>query len=113
MTDAERVIWQRLRAGQLNGHKFRRQHPIAGYVVDFVCLEARLIVELDGGQHAEKVDADRRRTDVLGSEGFSVVRFWNNDVLTQTDAVLTAVLQALDAARPPSPQPLSRQRARG
>ena len=113
MTDAERAVWQRLRAGQLNGHKFRRQHPLAGYVVDFVCIESRLLIEIDGGQHAGQVKSDQLRTDQLEKLGYTVIRFWNSDVLTQTDAVLTAILQALDAAQPPSPQPLSRRRERG
>src|SRR4051812_32689702 len=102
-TDAERFLWNRLRRRQLVGCKFRRQFPMFGYIVDFVCLEARLIVELDGSQHAERVEYDEARTRTLMLNGFSVLRFWNNDVLNDCEGVLTTVLRHLQA--PPSPQP--------
>ena len=93
-TDAERRLWQRLKGCQLAGVKFRRQHPFDGYVLDFVSLENRLIVEVDGGQHLDS-ERDRVRDQRLMSAGFRVLRFWNNQVLEQTDAVVAAILQEL------------------
>ena len=95
MTDAERRLWARIRNGAIDGARFRRQEPIGKFVVDFVCRPARLVVELDGGQHAESVDVDQRRTEALALLGFRVVRFWNNDVLSNLDGVLEAIRQAL------------------
>ena len=83
-----------MRNRQLDGHKFRRQHPIGIFVADFVCIERRLIIELDGGQHADSAD-DARRTAWLEDHGWRVIRFWNNDVLTGTEGVLEVILQAL------------------
>ena len=107
-TEAERNLWQRLRNRQLGGWKFRRQHPVGPYVADFACVEAQLIVELDGGQHFEPEAqiADERRTEALRKLGFSVLRFDNRQALAETDAVLTAILQWLDLHHPhPSPLP--------
>lgn len=97
MTDVERVLWRQLRSRQLAGHKFRRQQPLGQYIVDFVCLEKRVIVELDGGQHAEEgtVAYDAERTAWLKTEGFCVLRFWNHDVLKSLDSVKEAIAQAL------------------
>src|SRR5262245_61976643 len=81
LTDAERKLWYRLRDRRLDGWKFRRQAPIEGFIVDFLCIDSRLIVELDGGQHAVRVEADARRTAILEAAGFHVLRFWNDDVL--------------------------------
>jgi very-short-patch-repair endonuclease len=81
---------------QLGGCKFRRQVPIAGYIADFVCLELKLIVELDGGQHAERTAGDARRTRVLEAEGYTVLRYWNDDVLVRTTGVLEDILRALE-----------------
>ena len=92
MTDAERRLWFLLRNRQLDGHKFRRQHPIGAFVADFVCIERRLIIELDGGQHAGST-YDARRTAWLEDHGWQIVRFWNNDVLA--GGVLAVILQAL------------------
>ncbi len=105
-TDAERVLWFRLRDRRLEGLKFRRQVPIDRYVVDFLCADARLVVELDGGQHAERDETNR--TAVLEAMGYLVLRFWNNDVLSNTDGVLEAILNTLDRhpSRPPHPDPL-------
>ena len=89
MTDAERRLWQYLRAGRLEGLKFRRQHPVPPYIVDFCCVEARLVVELDGSQHSPAADAARTR--YLQSQGWRVVRFWDNDVLREVEAVVTAI----------------------
>lgn len=101
-TDAERVLWRRLRGRQL-GMKFRRQHPYLNYVLDFVCLEHKLVVEVDGSQHAgSQRDAERDRKLVEG--GFRVLRFWDHDVLTDTTAVLDAIHQALTPS-PPQPSP--------
>jgi very-short-patch-repair endonuclease len=102
-TDAELALWERLRSRRLGQLKFRRQFPISGYAVDFVCLEARIVVEVDGGQHAERQLEDAHRTAVLAKSGFRVLRFWDNDVLKELDAVLLEILRAVDA--PPSPQP--------
>jgi very-short-patch-repair endonuclease len=99
MTDAERRLWYGLRKRQLQGHKFRRQHPIGNYTVDFVCLDARLIVEVDGGQHGERVDYDAARTRWLEQQGYRVLRFWNDEVLQGLDSVLDLIWQALASGR--------------
>jgi very-short-patch-repair endonuclease len=95
-TDTERVLWQALRNRRLGGFKFRRQHPIPSCIVDFVCLEQRLIVELDGGQHAETRIYDEVRTAAL-EHGYKVMRFWNNEFLNDRDAALEQVLHTLSA----------------
>ncbi|MFN3842002.1 MAG: endonuclease domain-containing protein [Rehaibacterium terrae] len=103
-TDAECKLWQRLRAGQLNGPKFRRQHPIPPYIVDFFCGGAGLAIELDGSQHGDEADAARTR--YLESKGLRVLRFRDNDVLLNTDAVLEAMLNAVgDRTLTPPPLP--------
>ena len=94
MTDAEQRLWYRLRAHRFLDLKFKRQAPIGPYVVDFVCLEHRLIVEVDGGQHAGSV-TDRRRDSWLTGEGYRVLRFWNDDVLKRTDVVLGEIARAI------------------
>jgi len=91
-TDAERVLWFQLRNRRLNGLKFKRQVPIDRFVVDFCCAEARLVIELDGGQHSAQVNKDLDRTKILGAMGYLVLRFWNNDVLQNTDGVLEEIL---------------------
>jgi very-short-patch-repair endonuclease len=80
MTDAERALWARIRRRQILDCKFRRQQPLGDYIVDFVCLEKKLIIELDGGQHIEQEEYDSRRTHWLEEQGFRVLRFWNHDV---------------------------------
>jgi len=103
MTDAERILWQHLRAGRLAGMKFRRQHPVPSFIVDFCCIESSLVVELDGSQHSQDVDAGRTR--YLKSQGWRIVRFWDSDVLKETEAVLEAIWNMV--ARPAlSPTPL-------
>lgn len=92
-TDAENLMWKHLRARRLGGHKFRRQVPIGRYIADFLCEEAALIVELDGGQHADNQTYDEARSHWLGTKGFHLLRFWNNDVLTNTESVLEKILQ--------------------
>ena len=104
-TDAERLLWRHLRNRRLSDFKFRRQQIIGPYIVDFACLEEMLVVELDGGQHAEQQDQDAVRTSFLESKGFEVLRFWNTDVLTNPEGVMHAILSAL-SNRPPHPGPL-------
>ena len=94
MTDAERTLWRRLRDRRLEGHRFRRQEPVDHYIVDFICFESRLIIEVDGGQHSESV-FDAKRDAYLRSRGFRVLRFWNNDVLSNPDGVCRAIIDAL------------------
>jgi very-short-patch-repair endonuclease len=98
-TDAERLIWARLRGRRFAGYKFKRQVPIAGYVVDFVALEAKLIVEIDGGQHSTRIEEDRARTKELERFGYRIVRFWNHDVLNNIEGVLEMLIQELHIVR--------------
>ena len=93
-TDTERRLWAVLRDRRLAGYRFRRQHPIANFIVDFACTKHRLIIEADGGQHADN-EADQRRTAALQSEGWRIIRFWNNDVLSNTEGVIEVILEAL------------------
>lgn len=105
MTDAERRVWTHLRRHQLAGFRFRRQFPVGSYIVDFICLEAKLVIEIDGGQHLESV-ADARRDACLVQQGYRVLRFWNHDVLMRTKEVLAVIFEALGSARPhPNPPP--------
>jgi len=90
-TEAESALWKRLRNGQLGGVKFRRQHPVGPYTVDFVAIAERLVVELDGGQHALQQARDDRRTAYLNQQGYRVLRFWNNEVLDNPDGVLLRI----------------------
>ena len=108
-TDTEMRLWLQLKNRSLGGFKFRRQHPIPPYIVDFVCIEQRLIVELDGGQHAEQATSDAERTAFLESKGFRIIRFWNDEALKQTNAVLEEILRQLHA---PHPRPLPMNGAR-
>ena len=106
MTDAERKLWGVLRGKQFDGFKFRRQHPYEQYILDFACLEKKLIVEVDGGQHTEDTLRDSERTLFLGKAGFRVLRFWNHEVLTQMNAVQECIWRALhDNANPSPPSP--------
>ena len=95
-TEAERTLWKHLRLRQFGAHKFRRQAPIGPYIVDFVCFENGLVIELDGGQHSEQVLYDSERTKWLESQGFHVLRFWNGQVLNETEAVKAAILEGLE-----------------
>ncbi|MFC3552234.1 endonuclease domain-containing protein [Lysobacter cavernae] len=104
MTDAERRLWSILRGRQLDGHKFRRQHPYYHYILDFVYLEQRLVVEVDGGQHADS-SADEIRDDFLREGGFLVLRFWNNEVLANTQTVADAIYRALVGRKQHHPLP--------
>ncbi len=102
MTDAERRLWSALRSRRLRGYKFRRQHPLGPFVVDFACIEHRLIVEADGGQHSDNA-ADLRRTAWLQRHGWRVLRFWNNDILANPEGVQETILQALQQPSPSRP----------
>ena len=90
-TDAEAILWSRLRNRQMAGRKFRRQVPLLGYVADFASLDAKVVIELDGGQHAEQLEADEKRTRALEAVGFLVLRFWNADVLANLEGVLETI----------------------
>lgn len=103
-TDAERLLWRHLRGRQLNGFKFSRQMPVGPFICDFTCRERRLIVELDGGQHAEST-TDLPRTAFLETQGYRVIRFWNNDVLENVEGVLTIIAAALQSDPPLDPLP--------
>jgi very-short-patch-repair endonuclease len=108
-TEAEKLLWSRLRNRQMEGFKFRRQWPIGSYIVDFVCLSCKLIIELDGGQHAETIGYDAVRTDFLKSRGYRVIRFWNNEMLVNREAVLERIYEALSKGEEaPSPRPSPR-----
>ena len=111
-TDAERKLWQLLRSRQLNEAKFRRQQPIGPYIADFVCQEARLIVEADGGQHSDS-GHDRRRTEFLNSAGYRVLRFWNHNILGNADGVLHIISGALTTPHPAPASPESPSTTRG
>jgi very-short-patch-repair endonuclease len=102
-TDAERLLWRHLSRRQLGGYKFSRQMPVGPYICDFMCRQAQLAIEVDGGQHDARERIDQARTKYLAREGFRVLRFWNNEVLENTEGVLIRILQALDS---PPPQPL-------
>ena len=94
-TDAEKLLWNRLRSRQVAGCKFKRQFAIEHYIVDFVCLSRNLIIELDGGQHNEATDYDTTRTKFLTAKGFKVIRFWNNEVFDETETVLEKIFDEL------------------
>ena len=105
-TDAERVLWSRLRDRRMMNCKFRRQFPTGRYIVDFVCRRHNLIIEIDGGHHADQQEYDAVRTEWLRSQGFNVLRYWDNDVLTQMESVLESIGDALKkrgASYSPSP----------
>ena len=103
-TDAEHRLWQILRAKRFQGYKFRRQVPLDFYIADFVCFAARLIIELDGGQHAEST-RDEKRDAYLRSQGFRIVRIWNNDLFGNEEGVGEAILAALRSPPLPNPSP--------
>ncbi|MCJ7596571.1 MAG: DUF559 domain-containing protein [Desulfobacterales bacterium] len=108
LTDAEKVLWKHLRAKQLQGLKFRRQEPVGKYVVDFVCYQKRIVVEVDGGQHSKESSKDEERDRWFRKQGFKVLRFWNNDVLTNTNGVLEMIIKNIS----PSPDPSHRGRGK-
>jgi very-short-patch-repair endonuclease len=94
-TGPERILWSRLRKRGLGGFRFRRQRPIGPYICDFVCLSEKVIVELDGSQHAQQSEYDMRRDTILRSNGFRILRFWNGDVVNHLDVVLETIYTAL------------------
>jgi very-short-patch-repair endonuclease len=98
-TDAEALLWRHLRDARLNGFKFRRQFPIDKFIADFCCLRSKLVIELDGEQHAEQATRDALRSEALARRGYRVLRFWNDEALTNMDGVLEVILQTLN----PSP----------
>jgi adenine-specific DNA-methyltransferase len=107
-TEAELRLWTRLRNRQLYNVKFRRQHPMGPFITDFCCPEQGLVIELDGGQHTMRAEADRRRSMLLAREGYQVLRFWDHEVMQDIEAVLQQIAEAL---RYPHPNPLpSRER---
>jgi len=105
LTEAEKALWSKLRYKQLDAHRFRRQIPIGPYVIDFGCLASRLLIEIDGGQHAERSGEDGRRTAWLGARGYRVIRFWNNDVLGNIEGVIEMIRSALYETPHPNPPP--------
>ena len=106
--DAERLVWRLLSDRKLAGCKFRRQHPIGPYFADFACVEKKLVVEIDGEHHAFQIEADARRTELMNSKGWRMVRFWANEVVSNIDGVSTEILTHL-----PNPLPPRRRGRRG
>jgi very-short-patch-repair endonuclease len=101
MTPAEKKLWQRIRYGQLGGAHFRKQHAVGHYIVDFFCAKAKLVVEIDGDTHAEQVEYDAERTEWLNEQKqYRVIRFWNNEVLHDIDAVLAKIAEMLEQPPP-------------
>lgn len=110
-TGAESHLWTYLRRRQMLGHKFRRQHVIGPYIVDFVCLEKKLVVEIDGSQHLDQERYDQRRSRFLQQQGYRVLRFWNNQVLLQAQVVLRAIEYALEEPLQRSRHPTQQERS--
>jgi very-short-patch-repair endonuclease len=109
MTEAEAKLWSRLRNGRLLGMKFRRQVPIGSFIADFGCRNPKLVVEVDGGQHAERIAQDASRSRVIAEHGYTVLRFWDHEVLKDTEAVLAAIARQVTRRKlPPSPSSLPR-----
>jgi very-short-patch-repair endonuclease len=109
-TDVESKLWSCLRDRQITGVKFRRQHPIGPFIADFCCVESGLVVELDGGHHAEQSSADQQRTRVIEDCGFRVLQFWDNEVIENLEGVLERISEAIER---PHPSPLPSEWARG
>ena len=103
-TDTERLLWEYLRAKQMEGYKFRRQEPIGSYIVDFVCQEKRIMIEVDGGQHSTESEKDKGRGEWLKGQGYKVLRFWNNEVVANIEGVLEVIRDCLN--HPPLSPPL-------
>jgi very-short-patch-repair endonuclease len=107
MTEAEQLLWVNLRNRGLGSFKFRRQHPVGPFIVDFICLEKNVVIEVDGGKHDENKELDVQRSAYLNKMGYRVFRFWNNEVMQETEAVLDAIFAILANGKQnsPSPQP--------
>ncbi len=110
LSDAEQALWHLLRGGQICGLKFRRQHPFGDYILDFVCLESKLVIEVDGGQHGQQAEYDQNRTQKLQAAGFRVLRFWNNEILNEKESVREKIWLMIEELRshPPPNLPLER-----
>ena len=106
-TNAERLLWSHLRARRLDGLKFRRQQPLGQFILDFVCFESRIVIELDGGQHSWEKERDKTRDVWLNKEGFKVLRFWNHEVFKNLDGVLEVISENC-SNHPPLPPPIKR-----
>ncbi|HWH78357.1 MAG TPA: endonuclease domain-containing protein [Candidatus Binatus sp.] len=104
-TDAEKLLWRRIRSWQLDGLKFRRQQPLGNYIVDFACMAKKVVIELDGGHHAEQSDYDAKRDAWLCEQGFTVLRFWNHDVLENIESVAEKIYQIMKSTPFLSPSP--------
>ena len=105
MTDTEQYVWSRIRHKQLGGFRFRRQHPIGSFIGDFICLEQRLILELDGGQHDDRKDYDELRTRYLNECGYRVVRYWNHQIFEDWDWIAEDLFRLLSEGATPHPNP--------
>ncbi|MDP6621533.1 MAG: DUF559 domain-containing protein [Alphaproteobacteria bacterium] len=105
LSEAEKRLWNDLRRRQLDDAYFRRQVPFGPYVVDFACKQRKLIIELDGGQHAQQVDQDAKRTAYLEAQGYAVLRFWNNQVFENLEGVVETIAKAVSQRQPPPPRP--------
>ncbi|MGA8571604.1 MAG: endonuclease domain-containing protein, partial [Desulfobaccales bacterium] len=107
LTDAERLLWRHLRNRELDSWKFRRQYPVGSFIVDFICLEKNLVIEVDGGPHCENKESDIQRSAYLNRMGYRVLRFWNNQVMQETEGVLESIwgILANTDHNSPSPQP--------
>ncbi len=110
LSDAEEALWHLLRGRQICGLKFRRQHPFSDYILDFVCLENKLVIEVDGGQHGQQAEYDQNRTQKLQAAGFRVLRFWNNEILNEKESVREKIWLMIEELRshPPPNLPLER-----
>ena len=102
-TNAEQALWKHLRMRQIGGYKFRRQQPIGPYIVDFISFERRVIIEVDGGQHSQQTEYDTERTTWLNAQGYRVLRFWNNQILEEVEAVKAGILKVLEVRGDPPP----------
>jgi very-short-patch-repair endonuclease len=105
MTDAEKSVWRILRLYQIDGHRFRRQVPLGRYIADFVCHGARLIIEIDGGQHQGSAPQEAERTRFLQDQGYRVLRLWNNEVLSNLEGVRATIAETLAVSPSPNPPP--------
>ncbi len=106
MTDAEALLWMLLRNRRMAGAKFRRQCPVGRYILDYYCVEKKLAIELDGGQHADAISYDKKRDEWLLSQGIRVLRFWNNQMLAETEAVMEVIYQVVTEIKSDQEAPL-------